>query len=523
MKGNVNTKYITNFKRRFLLKNTFMKNKIIYLVISVVILQWSRAQVVLQALESETYQVPNNVTLLGGEYYLASVYDANYLPYTLPTTAATWNTNVNPDASGDIVIDFQGKITSEGIIINLPIKATGAGVLEAGRFLVEVPSEKTQDGIARTLELSWAKTNYNSSTTSIKGIIKSLGGDLNIKKLDVNAGIGNDARGVELVQLNYPSTSSGYQSAYQLRVIAGVPDKFFNEGRPYLYMPVQVEYPNSNYSKVWLNRDTHDKWANVMDLNFNPASVPYTPHTTGGSLDIGDFTKECPTGYRPATLTDFRELKNAAGGNISWLNNPIPNMMAWYPYTRGWSNGRSYYNGPDDITLYLWGFWKWNVNGWQNSLKESTNISPRHHLAMQLVSDRSKEVVEFKYPYKGGYTWLSGSSANVIIGEDLCYAVEYLPGTRAVVRGNCLLIDNKEKQTYTALAFDEKNYVWGDLDPYNPNMGQTNYSIDVGSGWNDRFNGPEREGSRIFWHEHDLDWVVNYSRSNTRRDRCIKE
>lgn len=479
-----------------------MRKRILSLLLSAVGLFPINAQVVLNALEGESYQLPANIRLSGGEYFLASVYDNNYLPYATPTVAATWATNVNPDSKQDHLVDYQGKITTEGFWVSIPVQATGSGSLEAARFVTEVPAERTQDGRSRLLELSWPKTAYSNTTTSIRAQIKSLGGDLNIKKLDINAGVGKDGKGVELAVLSYPSTASGYQSAYTLRTIAGVPDKYFGDGRPYLYMPVQVTYPNSNYNKTWLNRDTHDKWANIKDPNFNPASVPYTEYTTGGSLDIGDFSKECPTGYRSASLEDFKELYNAAKGNVTWLNNPIPNMMPWYPYTNGMHWWTHYWTGADEVDYHMWAFFVRDVDYWTKTLKERNSteklIYGKHYGKYYWGGNQYIES-DFVYPYQGAFTV---STNGTIYDYDRCLEWD-------IPDFDCEEYEVKYKGVAVPIFSQTGGHSPNDL-----------YAYDR---WEWNINQPGGYSGGNGFNEGTRDWIEAYRLKNTRRDRCIKE
>ncbi len=93
------------------------------------------------------------------------------------------------------------------------------------------------------------------------------------KKLDINAGIGNDYLGLLLGAFQYPYNSSGNLTTYELRDIPGIPDRMFgqidNAGRyehNFLYLPVQAED-----GKIWLNNNLGADYSNVDSSFFNLA------------------------------------------------------------------------------------------------------------------------------------------------------------------------------------------------------------------------------------------------------------
>jgi len=100
-----------------------------------------------------------------------------------------------------------------------------------------------------------------------------VGGTLNAKKLDINAGLGNDYLGVLLGQLVYPYNNAGTTTTYSVRDIAGIPDKMFGKSdnggvvrHNFLYIPITGED-----GRVWLNNDLGANYANVNNASFNPA------------------------------------------------------------------------------------------------------------------------------------------------------------------------------------------------------------------------------------------------------------
>lgn len=246
---------------------------------------WAYGQVVLDALEAPVSVpdiqgvVPNNISLNDGVHYVGSVYDTNYLPFTAPSSPATWNKlDVNTTSNGEL--NFQGTISTTGIYVQIPITTTGSGMLGASKFTAYVPSEKTEDGIARTLELSWPDTYFSTgpSYNRINALLKSLEGPLNIKKLDLNTGIGNDYKGVEVAKFVYKSNASGESKSFEVRAIAGIPDRCFGKSTYYclgyganklehqfIYLPIKG--PDN---RIWLNNNLGADYSDATRLVFNP-------------------------------------------------------------------------------------------------------------------------------------------------------------------------------------------------------------------------------------------------------------
>ncbi len=165
--------------------------------------------------------IPPSITLAQNRiYFLYSVYDANYLPYTAPTTAASTATVDADGVAEAAIIDIQGSITTTGLPITIPVTATASGILPAFATTFTVPVAITQDGISRTLMLTWPRTAFTAATTYITATIRAVEGTLNGKKLDLNAGIGNDFLGVLMGSFSYPYNHAGKITTLQVRDIA---------------------------------------------------------------------------------------------------------------------------------------------------------------------------------------------------------------------------------------------------------------------------------------------------------------
>ena len=268
--------------------------------------------------------IPATITLAQDRVYMiASVYDQDYLPYTAPTGPATTTTPVAAGGGNEAVtVNVQGTITTAGVAVKIPVTATGSGTLPAYSTTITIPASMTEDGISRDLTLSWAAQAYTSGTKSINATISAVGGTLNAKKLDINAGIGNDALGVLLGQFTYPYNNAGNTTTYSVRDIAGIPDKMF--GLPdnnsnstthmMLYLPTVAED-----GKIWLNNNLGAHYANINHASFNPAqqATSATDYLAYGSL-IQWGRK--PDGHELITYTNAT-TGTAANGTTGTLNN----------------------------------------------------------------------------------------------------------------------------------------------------------------------------------------------------------
>lgn len=222
---------------------------------------------------SPTPVIPSNITLQGGIYFVGSVFDNDYAPYTEPTGPATIDRPVAADGTPDKLADYQGVIPTSGLQVFIPVTTTGSGTLPAWSSVTTVPASLTEDGNSRILRLSWKLQNYNSNTPAIEATLTAVDGTLNARKLDINAGIGNDYLGVLMARFQFPSNSAGTLKNYDVRILPGIPDKKFgssdNAGainHNFLYLPVQAEDGNT-----WLNNNLGADYANTNSPSFSIA------------------------------------------------------------------------------------------------------------------------------------------------------------------------------------------------------------------------------------------------------------
>jgi uncharacterized protein (TIGR02145 family) len=206
-------------------------------------------------------------------HFIGSIYDQDYLPYSTATSVA--NTSVQPaDGTNESeTIDFPGQIPTTGIVIRIPVTPSGFGTLPAYNITVSsIPASLAEDGVSRDLKFSWLSQSYTIYTKFILAKIEAIGGNFNLKKLDVNTGIGNDGLGVLLSSFSYPYNNSGATTSYQVRFIGAVPDKMYNYPdnqnsvrHNFLYLPKIAED-----GKVWLNNNLGAEYTKVDGANFTP-------------------------------------------------------------------------------------------------------------------------------------------------------------------------------------------------------------------------------------------------------------
>lgn len=274
--------------------------------------------------------LPPNITLLQNRrHWIASVYDTDYLPYTPPAGAANINV-VNADGTPDAVtVDVQGSITETGITVRIPIASvTGSGNILAWTSTFVVPAMYAEDGQSRTLELSWAAQSYTSTSTYITATIKSLGGTFLAKKLDINAGIGNDYLGLLLGAFQYPYNNAGAITGYEVRDIPGIPDRMFGLSdasslvrHNFLYLPIEAED-----GRVWLNNNLGANYTNINHSSFNitqQATSTTDANAYGSLYQWGRFSDGHE--FRTSTTTATRSTTDTPGHSnfITHSNSPF--------------------------------------------------------------------------------------------------------------------------------------------------------------------------------------------------------
>ena len=241
-------------------------------------------------LSKNNFNIPENFSFNeSNDYFLVSVYDVDYLPYTAPVSMASTFSTAADGVDESILINYQGTIPVLGLSIRIPVTATGSGILP--RFAVKtiIQSDYAEDGVASSIVLSWEQQNYTSTTKFVTAKISAVAGVFNLKKLDINSGVGSDFLGITIGNFQFPRNSLGALSTLNLRLISGIPDKMFgvsdNAGDTsshlMLYTPMLGEDGN-----IWLNNNLGAHYSNYNHTNFNPIqqALSNTDYLAYGSL-----------------------------------------------------------------------------------------------------------------------------------------------------------------------------------------------------------------------------------------------
>ena len=221
--------------------------------------------------------------------FIASVYDTDYLPYvapTVPATTAVLNADGTPEAS---TVDVQGVLGTLGsgdeITLTLEINNTTGAPVDYGALsqTVSVPSSLIEGGGGPIdVTLSYAAGTAPSGTSNLTVTIAAAT-TLNAKKLDMNAGLGNDNLGVLMAGFSLGSDGGASSTAVQVRILGGgIPDREFGDGvHDFMYLPV-----TSTTGEVWLNNNLGADYANINHASFNLAQQAQArnDHNAYGSL-----------------------------------------------------------------------------------------------------------------------------------------------------------------------------------------------------------------------------------------------
>ena len=294
--------------------------------------------------------LPGNITLTAiSPYFIASVNDSDYIPYTIPTVVASLATAQAAGGGNEATtINIQGTLTTTGVTPYTVVTATVS--LPAYSSTITIPASYTEDGLSRDITFSYSGGTKAVGTGTITATLLSVGDILNVKKLDIQTGIGSDTLGWLLGQFVYATNSSGSTANFQVRDIAGIPDRNINDvNHVMLYLPVTGADGN-----VWLNNNLGADYANTAKTSFDPAqqATAYNDYKAYGSLfqwgrysdghelinrtssTAGTFvngntttlsTTDTPDNSLFITSTDWRSPKNDAlwQGEIG-TNNPCP-------------------------------------------------------------------------------------------------------------------------------------------------------------------------------------------------------
>ena len=249
--------------------------------------------------------LPANITLSAiSPYFVASVYDQDYLPYTAPTVAASLATAQAANGTNETTtLNVQGSLTTTGVTLKIPYTVVTATVsLPAFSQTINVPASFTEDNVARDVTFSYAAASLAVGSGTINATLQAVGGTLNAKKLDIQTGIGNDYLGWLLAQFTYATNNSGGTANFDFRDIAAIPDRNIADANHVMfYLPVL-----GADGKTWLNNNLGANYANTTSGAFNPAAQ------ASSSTDANAYGSLFQWG-RGADGHEFRTSGNTAG------------------------------------------------------------------------------------------------------------------------------------------------------------------------------------------------------------------
>jgi len=174
--------------------------------------------------------------------FIASVYDEDYEPYITPVSPATTNVQAADGAPEATTMNIQGVLGTLGsgdeITLTLEINnPTLTPIAYDGiSKTVSVPSNLIEGGGGPIdVTLSHAAGIAPAGTSELTVTIAAAT-TLNAKKLDMNAGLGNDYRGVLMADFSLGSDEGAKSTGVQVRIIAGgILDRKFGDGDMTLY------------------------------------------------------------------------------------------------------------------------------------------------------------------------------------------------------------------------------------------------------------------------------------------------
>ena len=287
-------------------------------------------------------EIPQYVTLGNGERSFVSVQDNDFLPYNGPTTATAQLTSEGVDGVPDWWTGVQGKITTTGVEVYIPITvdpAIGSQTVTLPNFPgIEIPVSKTytEDGNGRNIKLSWYSQTIDINTTFIRARISAVDNDLLIKMLDFNSGIGQDYEGILLGTFNYANTQGGTtKSSFKVKATPGIPGRENNGGDWSIYVPVKDPLTG----KIWLNNNLGAVYTRQYIYNTATNSWDPNPNFDPGQQATYHWDERAFGAlYQFGRINDRHEQVTWTAGNPTFVNNPEnyqTSMSGSYP-TVGW-------------------------------------------------------------------------------------------------------------------------------------------------------------------------------------------
>jgi hypothetical protein len=289
--------------------------------------------------------LPANITLSAiSPHFVASIFDNDYAPYSAPTGVASFVRPVAAGGGSEPLIDLQGTLTTTGVSISIPYTVTGTSPVNLPPYsqTITIPAASTEDNNSRDVSFSYSSTTLGVGPGTITATLRAIGGILNVKKLDIQAGVGSDNLGVLLAQFTYATNSTGATANFQYRAIAGIPDRNFNDANHrMLYLPV----PGTR-GTTWLNNNLGANYSNTTRPQFNPArqAASSGDHHAYGSLFQWGRTSDGHELINWTSSTVATVVNTAIGGpslpnGVSSFT-PGPNFIAMNnpnsPYFNDW-------------------------------------------------------------------------------------------------------------------------------------------------------------------------------------------
>lgn len=295
-----------------------------------------------------------NIEIGNSMYWFSSIYDDDYLSnatstptLAIPTAPASLAVQAADGvASGgthEPILNVQGKIPAKenALEVVLPINVITAGTLPAFTTSIKIPAQYTKNNQGGIATLSWEQgaKQTRSYTQYIIAKIYAENEEIELKQLDLVAGLGNDHLGIFMGSFKYPRTKAESEGAkanwtghYDLRLISGIPDKHFNkltnispEGEQYrhrfIYAPTYIPNMDVNFTgQTYLNNNLGANYANIHHEQFNSGQQAKTPtdHHAYGSL--GQWGR----------VFDGHELMTWVNGTSNGLPNKTTYNVGWH-------------------------------------------------------------------------------------------------------------------------------------------------------------------------------------------------
>ena len=385
--------------------------------------------------------LPANITLSAiSPYFVASVYDQDYLPYTAPTVAASLATAQAANGINEgTALNIPGILTTTGVTLKIPYTVSSGTVsLPAFSQTINVPASFTQDNTARDVTFSYSEATLGVGSGTINATLQAVGGTLNAKKLDLQTGIGNDALGWLLAQFTYSTNNSGATANFQFRNLALIPDlNIADANHVMFYLPVIRAD-----GRTWLNNNLGANYANTTNGAFNPAAQASgsTDHNAYGSL------------FQWGRYSDGHELFNWTSGSAGTaVNAPTTGQSSsTTPGNSFLSGSNNWYTGTNPTPASLWQ----GVNGTNNPcpigfrLPTETELNNERLSWVQApITSTNTSSGAIASPLKlpvAGYLGSVGSLINV--GSRGCYWSNTVSGSSA--RGLYFVSNNANMGTY---------------------------------------------------------------------------